>query len=48
VLNPPVILHHPTQSNNHAPASRLDIDLMSEEGVQKLTAVVDHVKKRRW
>jgi hypothetical protein len=42
---PPLILRDTNQVNDRAPAARWDMELMSEDGVRKLTAVSNHVKE---
>ena len=42
---PPLILRDTNQVNDRAPAARWDTELMSDDGVQRLTAAVNHVKQ---
>jgi hypothetical protein len=42
---PPLILRDTNQVNDRAPAARWDTELMSDDGVQRLTAVANHVKQ---
>jgi hypothetical protein len=41
----PLILQDTNQVNDRAPAARWDTELMSDDGVQRLTAAVNHVKQ---
>jgi hypothetical protein len=43
-LHPPLILHDPNQVNDWAPAEQRDTELMSDDRVQRLTAVANHVQ----
>jgi hypothetical protein len=42
---PPLIFCDPNQVDDCAPAACWDTELMSEDGVRKLTAVANHVKE---
>lgn len=44
-IHPPLILRDLNQVNDRAPAKRWDTELMSDDGVQRLTAVANHVKE---
>ena len=44
-IHPPLILRDPNQVNDRAPAERWDTELISNDGVRRLTAVANHVKE---
>ena len=44
-IHPTLILCDPDQDNDRAPAERWDTELMSENAVQRLNAVANHVKE---
>lgn len=44
-LHPPLIPRDQKYVNDRAPAKQWDTELLSDEGVQRLTLVADHVKE---